>query len=86
MSNLTRQQFDAAIRQQDDPAPIKAKTDKHNFRTFWFVCVPGGALAAFLLTLLSQDGGVFIPAWAVGSMVLWGITSSFTKEDPGDRD
>ena len=71
MTRLTRKQFDSCLYQQDDPAPIKAKTDKHTFRTFWFVCVPGGALAAFVLTLISQDGGVFIPgmgSWFCGIM------------------
>ena len=69
---MNREEFDNCLYNQDDPAPAKAKADKLDLRKFWFLWVPGGALGAFMLTLWANSGGVFLPAWFVITMLLWG--------------
>jgi hypothetical protein len=68
----TRQQFDARMYIQGDPAPEQAASQELDKRSFWFMWVPLGALGAFLLTMWAGSGGVFLPAWFVITMLLWG--------------
>ncbi len=81
MSKMTREEFDNVLYAPvEDPAPKLAKTRQHKFRTFWFLWVPGGALAAFVVTLLTGAAGVFLPVWGVATLLLWGVGSTFAEE------
>ncbi len=72
MPNLTRKQFDACLYQQDDPEPEKRAAHDPDKRSFWFMWVPLGALGAAMLSMWAESGGVFLPAWFVITMLLWG--------------
>ncbi len=72
MTKLTRQEFDNCLYQRADPAPAKAARELHGFRKFWFVWVPLGAFASFVVTLIAGSPGVFLPCWFVSSFILWG--------------
>ncbi len=75
----TKQQYENFLFQQPDPQPAKDAAAKTESRKFWAICVPLGALFAFIVTLITGSAGAFLPCWFVLSLVLWGITSE-TKE------
>lgn len=63
-----------------DDRPEKEKREKQEVRSLWFLWVPLAAVFAFFLTLMANDGGVFLPAWGVLSVVLWGAGSALKGE------
>lgn len=71
----TRQQFDARLYCVEDPVPAKEAAENLDKRKFWFVCVPLGAVIAFVLAVVAESGGVFCFAWPVVSLLLWGVSS-----------
>ena len=76
----TREEYHAQVWQKDDPKPAKEAAAKRNKQTFWGICVPIGGVAAFVLTLVTGEAGVFFPAWAVLSLILWGIFSGLEEK------
>ena len=75
-----REQFDNRMFQQEDPKPAKDAADKLDTRKFWFVCVPLGAVVAFVASLVAQSGGVFLPCWVVVSLLIWGGMSGLGEK------
>ena len=67
---------ESLIRRPAPPDPEKER--KHDFRKFWFLCIPLGCVFALGLSILIQ-ADVFFPAACVFSVILWGVTS--TKEN-----
>ena len=64
-----------------DPKVIRDRNREADKRALWFLWVPLAAVIAFVIALLSGEGGVFLPAWGVISVILWGAASGFRKGD-----
>ena len=55
------------------PAPLDREVERRSeFRKFWGIYVPLGAVIAAGLSILT-GANVFFPGWGVASIVLWGI-------------
>ena len=48
---------------------------KHWFQQFWGLCVPAGFGAAVIVALFVGSPDVFLPAWLVMTIVIWGLKS-----------
>ena len=70
---------------RDEVEKEKERQATHEFRGFVFLCVPLGAIIAFFITLMADSGGVFLPAWGVCSLILFGVFSSVKREPRPDR-
>lgn len=68
---MNRQHFDNYFYQQEDPEPEKKRQKKTDFRVFWFVYVPLGALVGFAATILSGVGSLFFPVWGLTVLFMW---------------
>lgn len=68
---MNRQDFDNQTFQQEDPKPEEDRKKKTDFRVFWFIYVPLGALGGFAATVLSGIGSVFFPVWGLMTLFLW---------------
>lgn len=64
-----------------DPKVIRDQRREADKRALWFLWVPLGAVVAFVITLLSGEGSVFLPAWGVISVILWGAGSGFRRSE-----
>jgi hypothetical protein len=62
------------------PEPGK-KTDKQKTQEFWGLCVPAGFGAAVIIALLCGSPEVFLPAWPVLSIIIWGLKSGLDGEN-----
>lgn len=78
--NLSPEEFRNAMWQKEDPKPAKEAADKLDMRKFWFLCVPLGAVIAFVLALVADNGGVFVFSWPVISLVLWGASKGLGEK------
>lgn len=68
---MTRQDFDNSFFQQEDPEPEKKRKKQTDFRVFWFIYVPLGALIGFAATVLSGLGPIFFPVWGLTVLFMW---------------
>ena len=64
-----------------DPKVIRDRNREADKRALWLLWVPLGGVIAFVIALLSNDGGVFLPAWGVVSVILWGAGSAFRRNE-----
>lgn len=64
-----------------DPKVIREQRRAADKRALWFLWVPLSAVIAFIITLLSGEGGVFLPAWGAISVILWGAASGFRRSE-----
>lgn len=68
---MTRQDYDLQTFQQEDPKPEEDRKKKTDFRVFWFIYVPLGALAGFAACEIGQSGAYFFPVWGTMTLFLW---------------
>lgn len=68
---ISCQDFDNQTFQQEDPKPEEDHKKKTDFRVFWFIYVPLGAMAGFAACVLGQSGAYFFPVWGTMTLFLW---------------
>ncbi len=73
---ISRQQFDNTFFQQEDPAPDKKTRERRENRFFWFVIVPLGACVGAFVTIVSQNGALFLPVWGLSTLAMWALGGS----------
>ena len=64
-----------------DSKVIREQRRAEDKQALWFLYVPLAAVIAFMITLLSGEGGVFLPAWGAISVILWGAASGFRRSE-----
>lgn len=57
---------------QPDPKPEREAKRKHGFQQFWGLCVPAGFGTAAIIAILCGSPDVFLPAWPVCAILIWG--------------
>lgn len=70
---MNRQQFDNCMFQQPDPEPDRKKTEKSEFKKFWFLFVPLGLVAGFFACVVGNSGAYFVPCGGITVFVLWAV-------------
>jgi hypothetical protein len=71
---MNREQFDNSLYVRPSGREAREAREKSNTRRFWFFCVPGGAMTAFIVALVSGSGGVFFWAWLVFTFLIYGLS------------
>jgi len=71
---MNKQEFDSLTYHKPSGREEKEAREKSGNRRFWFLCIPGGALGAFILCLISGSGGAFFPAWVVFAFLGYGLS------------
>jgi hypothetical protein len=66
--------------QVEDPEPDREKTEKSEFKKFWFLFVPLGCLAGFFACIVGDSGSYFIPVGGIAVFVLWAVLSRNKSE------
>jgi hypothetical protein len=74
---------DSLFRLKPDPEPEKKRRERAKTRTFWFLTVPLAAVLAFGLAVY-MNANIFLPAWGIITIVLWGGIESASEKDSSE--
>ena len=55
----------------EDNSKDREKRERSTTQRFWVFWVPLGFVAALVLSMVTDSGEVFLPAWGVSVIVLW---------------
>jgi len=70
---------DLGLSLQPDPEPERKRKEKKRAQTLWAIIVPIAAVLALGLSIVS-GANLFLPAWFVFSLLLWGGVEGMEKE------